>query len=111
MTTQTRDGDVRFYVSQLVKRVIIWGPIVVGIVHQLLMIVPSPFRTDRIPLFLDPPGDIYPFVTLESGWWLVLTLTTFILFILAYIKRLRPYRIVYPFYFYLLVLLILVKPI
>ena len=111
MTTQTTDVDFRLYISQLVKQLLIWGPIVVGIVHQLLMIAPPAFRTDRIPLFLDPPGDVYPFVTLESGWWLLLTLVTSALFILAYLKRLRPHRIVIPFYAYLLVLLLLVKPI
>jgi hypothetical protein len=69
------------------------------------------FEIESIYVFLDPPGYVYPLVSLEFAWWLVLTMTTAILCLLAYIGRLRPRRMVYPLYLYLLFLLILVKPV
>ena len=107
-TTPAANSDIRTSLSQLFKLLLAWVPIVVGVVHQLLMFS---LNIDRIYVFLDPPKYIYPFVTLELGWWAVLTLLTSLLCVLAYTNRIRPHRIVYPFYLYLLFLLILVKPI
>ena len=108
MSTRTNNADFRFNISQLVRQFLMWIPLVIGLIHQLLM---GLFGVDRIYVFLNPPKYIYPFVTLEFGWWFVLTLTTTVLFVLAYLNRIRPYRIVYPLYIYLVFLLIFVKPV
>jgi hypothetical protein len=108
MTNQTTNFELGPSITKLIKQIVIWIPIVIGIVHQLLM---WRYDVDRIYVFLEPPGYIYPFVTLETGWWLVLTLATSFLTILALTNLIRPRRIVYPFYTYLLFLLICVKPI
>ena len=86
----------------------VWVPIVVGIIHQLLMFT---FEINGIYVGLNPPGTIYPFVTLEVTWWLVLTILTSALCFLAYTDRIRPHRLVTPFYIYLVFLLIWVRPI
>jgi len=106
--TQTPNLDAKSITFGLVKQLIIWGPIVVGIIHQGLMFA---FNIERIYVVLDPPGYIYPFTSLEFGWWIVLTLLSSVLCLLAYFNRIRPHRLVYPFYAYLIFLLIFVKPV
>src|SRR5262245_48793085 len=101
MTSPVSDLELKGLVSGLFKQALIWAPIVVGVVHQILMFL---FDIDTIWVFLDPPGYIYPFVSLEGGWWLVLTFGTAMLCLLAYINRIRPRRVVYPLYIYLLFL-------
>lgn len=108
MTSPVSDFELKGLVSGLIKQAVIWAPIVVGVVHQILMFF---FGIDRIYVFLEPPGYIYPLVSLEFGWWLVLTMATALLCLLAYISRIRPRRIIYPLYLYLIFLLILVKPV
>lgn len=108
MTMPVSNFELKDLVSALIKQALIWAPIVVGVVHQLLMAL---FDIESIYVVLDPPGYIYPFVSLEAPWWLALTLGTGILCLLAYINRIRPRRIVYPLYLYLIFLLILVKPV
>ena len=112
-TTPAANFDLSTGISRFVKLLLIWIPIVVGLVHQLLMFITrnNEVPLDRIPVLLDPPGFIYPFVTLELAWWFALTLITSVLCLLAYTNRLRPYRLVYPYYIYILFLLIFVKPI
>jgi hypothetical protein len=85
--------------------------IVVGVVHQFLML--PPFNIEGIYVFVNPPGYIYPFVSLEYQWWFVLLLGSAVMCIMAYADRLKsiPTRLAYPFYFYILFLLILVKPV
>lgn len=94
--------------SALIRQALIWAPIVVGVVHQLLMAL---FDIDHIYVVLDPPGYIHPFASLDTTWWIVLTIGTALLCLLAYINRIRPRRIVYPLYIYLIFLLILIKPV
>lgn len=108
MTTPTSTDDLRFLVSGVVRLILIWIPILVGLVFQFLMFF---FDVTRIYVFLNPPEYIKPFVTLEFGWWLVLTVATATLTVLTYFERIRPRRLRYPFYLYLIFLLILVKPI
>lgn len=108
MTTPTSSDDFHFLVSGVVRQILIWIPIIVGLVFQFLMFF---FGFTRIYVFLDPPEYIKPFVTLELGWWLVLTVATAVLTVLTYFERIRPRRLRYPFYLYLIFLLILVKPI
>lgn len=108
--------DLRTSASRFVKELLIWVPIVVGIVHQFLMFIsrdarPPDVPVDRIYVVLDPPGYIYPFVTLELAWWIALTLVSSVLCLLIRAHLLRPHRLIYPFYIYLLFLLIFVKPI
>ena len=112
-TTPAANLDLTTGISKFVKLLLMWIPIVVGVVHQLLMLISrnDEVPLDRIPVILDPPGYIYPFVTLELGWWLALTLIAAVLCILVRINRLRPHRLFYPFYIYLIFLLIFVKPI
>ncbi|MCB0209072.1 MAG: hypothetical protein KDJ52_07075 [Anaerolineae bacterium] len=107
-TTPTSNADLKFLLGTLAKQFLIWIPIIVGLVHQFLMFF---FGIQGINVILQPPGTIYPFVTLELGWWLLLTLVTASICFLAYFDRIRPRRMIYPTYLYLLFLLILVKPI
>ncbi|MDH3674362.1 MAG: hypothetical protein OES12_02620 [Anaerolineae bacterium] len=107
-TTADTSLDLRAAAGRLTRQLLIWVPIVVGIVHQILM---GFFGIDRIFVLLTPPTYIYPFVTLGATWWYLLTVVTGALAYLAYRHRLRPRRTGYPFYFYLLFLLIFVKPI
>ena len=112
--SNARPGNLVSYFALLTM---FWGPIVVGVVHQLAMIIgrskPDPERFDQIPVFVDPPGTIGPFATLEYQWWLVLTMTTALMCFLILSHRFSslPRRVAAPFYIYLLFLLILVKPI
>lgn len=117
-TTPAANFNLTTGISRFIKLLIILIPIVVGLVHQLLMFVsrhaatdPNIHPLDGIYVILDPPGYIYPFVTLELAWWIALTLLTSILCLLVYAHRLRPHRLIYPFYLYLVFLLIFVKPI
>ena len=108
MTNQASNLELKDLGTALLKQALIWAPIVVGVVHQLLMAL---FGIESIYVVLNPPGYIYPFASLDTTWWFVLTLTTAMLCLLAYLNRIRPRRIVYPFYLYLIYLLIFIKPI
>ena len=106
----TTEFDLKNLAPELVKQIAIWGPIVVGIVHQLLMYF---FGIEAIYVFVNPPGSIRPQVSLEYEWWFVLALVTGFVCLAAYSNRSRgiPSRIAIPTYIYLLFLLILVKPV
>ncbi len=107
-TTPEADLDLKSITFRFAVQFMVWVPIVVGIVHQLLMFA---FDVNGIYVGLNPPGTIYPFVTLELTWWLVLTILTATLCLLTYTNRIRPHRLVTPFYIYLVFLLIWVRPI
>jgi hypothetical protein len=96
--------------SILPKLILLWAPIVGGVVHQFLMFF---FNIDGIYVFVNPPGVIYPFVSLEFSWWFVLLIGSTIMGVFAYSNRIGavPARFVVPFYGYILFLLYLVKPI
>lgn len=101
----------RDFIGKLLRKLFFWLPLVVGLVHQILMWF---FNIDRIYVFLDPPGHISPWVSIEIQWWIVLTFGTAILFFMVATDRLAqslPDRLVYPLYIYLVYLLILVKPV
>jgi hypothetical protein len=108
--TIRNDNDLNRLVIDYLKLVTIWTPILVGIVHQLAMAL---FNYDAIPVFLDPPGEIMPWASLETPWWVVLTFLTFLMYFLISTRVFSnlPRRVALPFYFYLLFLLIFVKPI
>ena len=108
MTNQASNLELKDLGSALLKQALIWAPIVVGVFHQLLMAL---FGIESIYVVLNPPGYIYPFASLDTTWWVVLTLATALLCLLAYINRIRPRRMVYPLYLYLIYLLILIKPV
>lgn len=106
-----------FSVQRAVRWLIRLFPIILGVVHQLVMLAGRGRENwqdyDKIPVFVDPPGSIRPVVTLEYQWWIVLILIAgsfYALIILRQIPSL-PRRFSVPFYVYLLYLLILVKPI
>ena len=107
-TTQTNSIDFRSLVGRFVRQFIIWVPIVIGLIQQVRINFMGARGTYVV---LDPPGYIYPFATLESNWWLILTILTSILCVLTYTNRLRPSRMFLPFYVYLLYLLIFIQPI
>ncbi len=107
-TTPVSTTDFKTILSLIVRQFIIWTPIVVGIVHQFLM---SFFGISSIYVVLNPPGYIYPYVTLEFGWWVTLTLLSGALCFLSSRGRIAPHRIVYPIYVYFVFLLIFVKPV
>lgn len=116
--SQTTDSELRGLTLHYLRLAVVWIPILVGLVHQIVMLLAWLLGSnnpiwDRIPVFVNPPGHIGPLVTLEYQWWLVLTLTTFTLYFLIDTRRLSniPRRVAIPFYVYLLFLLILVKPI
>jgi hypothetical protein len=95
--------------SSLVKLIAVWAPIVGGLVHQFLML----FGIDGIYVFVNPPGVVYPQVSVEYTWWIVLILGSAMMCVLAYLDRVQsiPSRYVVPFYIYILFLLYFVKPI
>ncbi len=94
------------------KYMLVWGGIVVGLIHQILMFLFAP-RFQDIYVFVRPPEYIYPFASVEYQWWLVVLFGTAILFVIAYLNLVRtiPHRLTYPTYIYLIFLLILVKPV
>lgn len=102
--------DLRRALPGLFKQILIWGPIIGGLVHQFLMFF---FDIDWIYVFVNPPGYITPFVSLEYTWWFVLLVGSSPMAILAYSERIPnvPRRFALPFYLYVLFLLILVKPV
>jgi hypothetical protein len=68
---------------------------------------------EGIYVFVNPPEYIYPWVSLEFQWWIVLFFVTGLMFVLLFLNRLTsiPHRVVYPVYIYLAFLLIFVKPV
>ncbi len=108
--TQTNNSDLARYAPIVFRQMALWFPIIVGFIHQFLMLTRG---IKCIYVFVDPPGSVCPFVTLEYQWWIVLLLGTFIAFFLAFLNRFQnvPSRFVVPFYIYLLYLLIFVEPI
>jgi hypothetical protein len=108
MTTQTGSSASEVSLLKLIKYTVFWIPIMVGIIFQILMYF---FGFTRIYVVLKPPEYIYPFTTLELGWWLVVTLISAIFYLLAYADRIRPHRLIYPLYAYIVFLLIFVKPV
>ncbi len=108
--SQINDFDLRKLGPDIIKQAVIWFPVVIGVFHQFLMVIDY---SDRIYVFVDPPGYIEPFVTLEVEWWFVLLFISSLLAISAYARRFQgiPNRIAFPFYSYVLFLLIFVKPI
>jgi hypothetical protein len=104
-------------VSALIKTILIWLPIVGGLVHQFLMFLlntpEDPYQGDGIWVFVNPPGYVYPFVSLEFTWWFVLLLASATMAVMAYSHRIQslPSRFWVPAYGYILFLLILVKPV
>ena len=96
--------------STIFKYLVIWGLVVGGLVHQFLMYF---FEIEKIPVFVNPPGDIYPLVSLEYEWWIVLLLVSSLICVSAYSDRLKsiPTRLALPFYIYIVFLLISVKPV
>lgn len=96
--------------ASLPKMILFWAPLVGGVVHQFLMFF---FDIDGIYVFVNPPGVVYPFVSLEYSWWFVLLIGSSVLGFSAYSTWVGavPYRFVVPFYVYIVFLLILVKPV
>lgn len=110
MSQRVGDSELKKLAPILIKQIIIWGPIVVGVVHQFLMYF---FGIDSIYVFVDPPGSIRPLVSLGWQWWFVLLLASSVICVAAYSKRFStiPSRITLPMYLYILFLLIFVKPV
>jgi hypothetical protein len=106
----TTNFDSKKLGPALVKQLFIWGPVVIGVVHQFLMFF---FKIERIYVFVSPPGYIGPIVTLQSQWWFVLLLGSAAVCISAYLGRLQNIvgRLAFPLYLYILFLLIFVKPV
>lgn len=110
MMSQASEGSSRERLTAWFREFLVWLPLLVGIVHQFLMATAG---IDHIYVFVDPPGYIHPWVSLEYQWWIVLVFMTAAVYILVSLGRLRsvPYRVVYPSYAYLVFLLIFVKPV
>jgi hypothetical protein len=110
MMNLRNEVDLNQLFIDYVKLVVVWTPILVGVVHQMAMAL---FGFDAIPVFLDPPGEIRPWASLEFEWWVVLTGATFLLYMLISTRVLStlPRRVALPFYIYLVFLLIIVKPV
>lgn len=92
------------------RQMLAWGVIGVGIFKQFLYIV---MGVECLPVILNPPGHLCPWMSLEFLWWFVLTLGSVTMYALITSKRLQefPSRVVNPFYLYLVFLLFLVKPV
>jgi hypothetical protein len=126
VASQTTDFKVKSLTPALLKHILLWIPIIGGLVHQFVMwfyvltrgevTQPEPLvgsKFDCMYVFLDPPGYLKPIVTLEYQWWFLLLLVSAFVCILAYLERIRtfPNRLVIPFYLYIVFLLIFVKPV
>jgi hypothetical protein len=128
MTPPATNLGVKNLTPALIRQLLLWIPIIGGLVHQFVMFFGPgllgggegaqaepliDFNFDCMPVFLDPPGYLKPIVTLGYQWWLVLLLLSTVVCILAYAERIRafPSRLVFPFYIYILFLLIFVKPV
>lgn len=109
MTVPTIDPNLRKNLPGLIKMAVIWGPIGVGVIHQILMALGI---TSRIYVFVKPPEYIDPQASVAYQWWLVLLIISGLIGLLIYLNRLRnlPRRLAIPFYVYVLYLLILVRP-
>ncbi len=99
------------------KSIKTWGwyiilsiPVIIGFMWQIAMAF---FEVEYLYVFLSPPGHIQPLVSLEPSWWVVVLLFSFIFTILINGEKIAsiPKRSAIPIYFYILFLLILVKPI
>ncbi len=103
---------IKQLVTALGIHLLVWGPIVVGLIHQFLMFRFAP-RFQGIYVFVNPPGYIYPLISLEYQWWFVVLIGTAILFVIAYLNLIQaiPNRLTYPTYVYIIFLLIFVKPV
>ena len=106
--TPTANPPSKLNTLTLAKYTLFWIPIIVGITFQILMYF---YGFTRIYVVLRPPGYIYPVVTLELAWWLVVTITSTTFYLLVYTDRIRPRRLIYPLYAYIVFLLIFVKPV
>lgn len=108
--TPATNRDLRIALPGLIKWFLILGPVVGGLAHQLAM---KFFGIDEMYVFVNPPGHIEPFVSLEWTWWFVLLAGSSLLAIFVYSERLQniPRRTASPFYLYVLFLLLLVKPV
>ena len=107
-TTPASNLDFRAVSATFLKRFVVWVPLIIGLIHQFRMTI---LGVDGIYVVLNPPGHIYPFVTLEFNWWIILTMLTAALCIMTYYTRIRPRRLIIPFYIYLVFLLVWVKPV
>ena len=117
MTLESSGFELRKFIPGLFRQLLIWVPVMIGVVHQLLMFFlntpDNPTQGDGIYVYVTPPEYVYPFVTLAYSWWFVLLFGASLTCILIYSNRIGniPQRFVFPFYAYILFLLILVKPI
>lgn len=107
-TTPASDLDFRAVTAGFLKKFVFWLPVIIGLIHQFRMTV---LGVDGIYVVLNPPGHIYPFVTLEFNWWIILTMLTTALYMMTHYNRIRPRRLLGFFYLYLIFLLVWVKPI
>jgi hypothetical protein len=104
----------RFLILVL-RRLLVLGPLVTGVLHQFLMLF---FGIRAIYVFVpvnptaDPPNYIYPLVALDWQWWILLVFTVAVLSYAAYAARRENLttRFFVPMYLYLLFLLIFVEP-
>lgn len=103
--------DIRQLLVTGSKYLVIWGPVVVGILNQIAM---SFFGTESIYVFVEPPRDgrLYPFMSLETSWWFIFAFMTLISMIGTYVSQQRVInRMIYPLWLFLCFLLISVKPV
>ncbi len=108
MTVQTNNTSLTALFALFFKKFLPWIPIIIGLIQQIRI---NFLGAEGTYVVLNPPEYIYPYVTLEIGWWLSLTILTGTLLFLTARNLIRPHRLVTPFYIYLVFLLLLVKPI
>lgn len=105
-----RNIDRKEAIKSTLYLVLLVMPIACGLINQLRMLMSG--KREGIYIFVDPPGYIYPEMSLEFTWWVVLVLVTAIMMVITYTSNLRAVsRTVYPLYAYLVFLLVLVKPV
>ncbi len=108
MTVQTNNTSLTALFALFFKKFFPWIPIIVGLIQQIRI---NFLGSQGTYVVLNPPGYIYPYVTLETGWWLSLTILTGTLLFLVSRNLIRPHRLIIPFYIYLVILLLFVNPI
>lgn len=95
----------------LLFKFLIWVmPVLCGVLNQIRMLFSGQIR--GIYVFVNPPEYLYPLLSIDVSWWLVLVIGTTVLLGVSYISKQRAVsRGTYPLYIYLIFLLILVRPI
>jgi len=105
-----RNTDTRQLIINGVRVLLVALPLLCGFFNQLLMWWSG--QVSGIPVYVNPPGEIRPQISLEGSWWIAMVLGTIFLMVFCYLNKMRSVqRTIYPLYIFLIFLVIIVKPV